>query len=171
MFSCSVKSEYARKLAVQRQDFKGEALSPRLDDKDPYFEMTVGLMGELAFQYFSNIPVNLKLLKKGDGGVDFAVPIAKKVLGLDVKSSQKDDGLLLKAIHAQHRSHILVYALVKKEEDLVTLVGWEHRNLMLLMPLRTGAINKPSHHRAGSQLRPMAQLFYLMRMDVDDRTS
>jgi hypothetical protein len=152
--------EEAKKLGKARREVHKNHGSQRLY-ADPTTEDVVGISGEIAFAAFSGLQANLDILENGDGLVDFRFTYGGKELTIDVKGSRNPIHLLLKEKKAKKAADILVLASVDGDE--VWFIGWEHKSLMLLSPVRDfGGYGIPAHYRHYAQLRPMWQLLDLI---------
>ena len=110
-------------------------------------------MGEFAFGKLCGIYPNVELTAKGDGGVDFTLPLKFTV---DVKTARNAINL----IHEKGKPFADIYVLAKyyDDKDDVRFLGWEMGAKLAKTEPRDfgkGILNHYIHH---SKLRPMEQL-------------
>ena len=130
--------------------------------KDSAAEHIRGIKVELAFEAESGIEVDLSVLPGGDGLKDFVFEVGGKEISIDVKGATKPYNLFLKQKKAEGAADILVLAGIYGDE--VEFVGWEHKSIMLLCPVRDAGYGILNHVRPASELRPMEQLKKLIEM-------
>lgn len=108
----------------------------------------VGVCGELAFEQFSGIPVDTAQRAKGDGGIDFILP-----LKVDVKTSSRGDKLYVEEHHAGADIYVLAHYL---DSSSTALVGWIWGYKVRQVPLTLDTKYKRSNHIIlESELYPM----------------
>lgn len=113
----------------------------------------VGLLGEVAFARAFRLALDLDRKPKGDGGVDFVMPLKFSV---DVKTARK-------AVHLIHEkgkpiADIYVLAEYSDEGPDVKLIGWEWGKVLAAAPVRDFGHGVLSHFIHHASLRPMDQL-------------
>jgi hypothetical protein len=135
---------------------------------DPYQENNLGVAAELAFAEWSGLQPDLAARPNGDGLKDFQFCIAGQTLTIDVKAARMPIYLLLKQSKARKASDILVLAGVDIEAGRVWFMGWEHKRVMLISPLKTFGLHV-CHYRPNKELRPMRQLRNLLAGRYDFR--
>jgi hypothetical protein len=158
----------ARELAQRRNASHGGHPGNCSTPGDPLAPHVKGAMGELAFARAFGLPVGAVHASGGDDGVDFHVRlhcggnIVADIL-VDVKTTERTPPeLMVKREHLQkNKTHIYVLAILR--DGVPTLVGWETRFVVALMPIRKYGANEV-HCRAADQLRPMDQLVNLFAM-------
>lgn len=87
----------------------------------------VGVMGEMAFSFYSGLPIDETQRMNGDGGSDFTFRLREgsfnKIISIDVKTAQRAKYLVVREGHI--RSHIYVLAEARPLESCrVNLKGW-----------------------------------------------
>lgn len=129
--------EQLKQIAISRQNgHKGSKplYAKRLNDKDPYREVIVGLLGEVAFGEKYNLEADLKFRPKGDNHIDFKIKINnEKVVTLDVKTTTNPSKILIKEWEINKCSDILILAHYLNETD-IKFVGWTTKKIMKQQP-------------------------------------
>ena len=131
---------------------------PRLDPEHPDYENIIGAEGERFFANAFGLPWKLNS-PGGDGGVDFRICINGQPITFDIKTFQHPFNLLVKVADIKQAADIFV--LCGYWNGLITMLGWDHRAIMVRMPVVTIKL-VPSYCRPRENLRPMGQLIDLM---------
>lgn len=105
-------------IAQDRNSQKGGFASSQYWNKDPHF---VGLCGEFIFDFATNLPIDLKLKVKGDGGTDFKLADGRIV---NVKTSTYWNDPHLKMSEKDHWVDIFVLAGLDYDRQRCKLFGW-----------------------------------------------
>jgi hypothetical protein len=129
--------EELKQIAISRQKgHKGSKplYAKRLNDKDPYREVIVGLLGEVCFGEKYNLEADLKFRPKGDNHIDFKIKIdGKRIVTLDIKTTTNPTKLLIKEWEINKCSDILILAHYKNEND-IKFIGWTTKKIMKNQP-------------------------------------
>ena len=88
--------------------------------------------------------------------------IAGQPLSIDVKTYQRPYHLLVKVDEMPTCAYLLV--LCHFDYGMVSILGWETRGIMSMMPTREFVPGIRSHYRLREQLRPIRQLADLLAM-------
>ncbi len=154
--------DQAQELGARRNLAHDGIGSPRFF-ADPDEENRIGAAGEYAFARSFGLEVDPQSHPEGDGGSDFRVPIAQRVVRIDVKTCRKPVYLLVKKGDLS-RGGADIYVLGHYDRDHVVFVGWETAGVMGLMPTADFGYGITSHYRPREELRPMAQLVNLLAL-------
>lgn len=152
----------AKALGEARQGAHVKNGSPRFFD-DPNEEDTIGVVAELAFAQRFGLEVDRNLYENGDGQSDFKVVISNRLLTIDVKGARKPYNLLIKEKDINVCADIVVLARIEGSNN-VSLLGWEHKSIMKLMPVKDFGFGIRNYYRHHTQLRSMSQLACLLNM-------
>lgn len=151
--------EFAKQQGVGRQEIHAKNTTERFYE-DPTQENTTGALGEAAFSRVTGLPMNTEFKAEGDGGIDFVFHLRGRRITIDVKSALKPKYLLLKE-GTRKAADIFVLCGVSGRSSV--FLGWEHKSIMLLMPVRDFGKGIRSHYRRPNALRPMWQLYELIK--------
>ena len=113
----------------------------------------VGMFGEFAFGEMCGMMPDISDKPKGDGGVDFEVPLRFTV---DVKTARKAYNL----IHEKGKPFADIYVLAKFDDETqrATLLGWEWGSKLKKAPTKDFGHGIVNHYIPKDDLRPMADL-------------
>lgn len=113
----------------------------------------VGIAGEFAFGEFCGLWPDTSLKPKGDGGVDFTVPLNFTV---DVKTGRKPFNL----IHEEGKPFVDIYVLAKFDDETkeASLLGWEWGHVLKKAPTKDFGYGVINHYISVEKLRPMEEL-------------
>jgi hypothetical protein len=145
---------------AKRQEGHKENTTERFFE-DTAHENTIGVAAELAFAQWSGLPADLEVRPHGDGCKDFRFIAGPRVLSIDVKAAKLPVYLLLKTADAERAADILV--LAGFDAGKISFLGWDHKTMMLVSPVREFGYGITSHFRHHSELRPMWQLQRLIK--------
>lgn len=140
------------------------AMNPRQKSRRVFsddFEV-VGMIGEAAFAKAFNLPMDLRLLLSGDGGVDFITPIGT----VDVKTFRKAFNLLVD----ENRMSADIYVLASYNDATkeAVLLGWEYGEVLKQCPIRDFGYGVRNHYKSASKLRKMSELSLLLKGEKKD---
>ncbi len=121
----------------------------------------MGIKAEVAFGQLVGLDPDYTLKPKGDGGIDFTTTLGGRTVTIDVKGARTPIYLFLKEKDAHQAADIMVLARVTGDE--VWFLGWEHKSIMLAMPVRDFGYGIRNYFRHYSELRPIWQLVKLLR--------
>jgi hypothetical protein len=127
---------------------------------DPETEDRLGAKCELAFADMFGFEVDAEARPDGDGGIDFTLTTHRRDIVIDVKGARIAHNLLIKEKDIDKCADIIVLGLVR---DDVMFLGWEHKSIMQLMPVRDFGYGIKNYYRHHSELRPMWQLESLIK--------
>jgi len=116
----------------------------------------VGLIGEYAFQLWSNLPMDFELRPGGDCKFDF---VTADGLTIDVKTARKAYNLFRE--EGKPHADILVLAGVqtnKYDDDTVMFYGWEYGVTMLMQDKKDFGYGIINHYKSRDGLRSMHDL-------------
>ena len=114
----------------------------------------VGLCGEREFAIMFDLPMDLRLRPKGDGGIDFVLEDGRTV---DVKTFRKAYNLLVEKSKASRCADILVLAQFHEGDD-VELLGWATKDEIHAAPVKDFGYGVESHYISCRALREMEDL-------------
>lgn len=120
----------------------------------------IGLIGEAEFARTYRQPLDLSGRSRGDGGIDFMVPLAYTV---DVKTFRNP----LHLIEKQGRIVADIYVLADYSDKTrkATLLKWEWGRVLRQAPVRDFGHGILNHYIACERLRPMSELTHrIMRL-------
>jgi hypothetical protein len=129
---------------------------------DPNTEDLIGAAGELAFARAFGFQVDRSSRPLGDRGIDFTTSVNGVPMTIDVKTYRLPYHLLVKVSEINNCADVLV--LAQFDYGMVSLLGWEHRNMMRKSPTNDFGRGIVSHFRLRHQLRPMDQLVDILTM-------
>ena len=135
------------------------AMNPRQKSRRVFsdgFEL-VGTIGEATFAKAFNLPMDLRLLLEGDGGVDFATPAGT----IDVKTFRKAYNLIIDVNRIS--ADIYVLARYNDETKDAKLLGWEYGEVMKKCPTKDFGFGVRSYYKSASSLRDMSELWLLLK--------
>lgn len=155
MIRIRIDRDDAERLGKARQQIHRNNSTERFFD-DPNTEDICGVMGEMAFSVYSGLPVDTNLYEHGDGKKDFEFTLGGRKLSIDVKAARKPYNLLVKEKDAKDCADILILAGISGDD--VSLIGWEHKSLMVLSPVKEFGYGIRNHYRGRKRLREMEQL-------------
>lgn len=167
-----VSKQEAKQMGRDRQmgHVKAGNSSRRFTD-DMFYEDTLGAAGELAFEKWSGLKADKRVLPNGDSHIDFTMTVKGRKLSIDVKTAKKPYHLLVKKHEVMASSDILVLAGEESEATgqniNVWFLGWEHKSMMQIMPCRDFGKGIDNFYRHYSELRPMWQLRKLLRLSKE----
>lgn len=122
------KTKKIKKMAKQRHEIKkGRSYYKQLGDIE-FNPHLLGLLGELTFSIITGLPIDEKLKRNGDGGVDFiyqGVPI-------NVKTTRWKSGLPMLEFEKKYNNFdgVYVYIMVDEERKKGRIIGWIDRDEM-----------------------------------------
>jgi len=129
--------------------------------EDENTEDIIGVTAEIAFGKWSGLEPDLEVRPNGDGCKDFLIKVNGRKISIDIKAARKAFNLLLKQKDGLRSADILV--LAKVDGDLVSFLGWEHKSMMLVSPVKDFGYGILNHYRSKDDLRPMRQLLDLIK--------
>jgi hypothetical protein len=139
-------------IAKRRQNCRnGYSRSNYYDDL--YEENVVGVVGEMAFEKLTGLPMDRSVRPKGDGGIDFEIDGHT----IDVKACRNPVFLLLKYKERNRCADILVSAKYDNERT-IEFLGWQHRHTMFMMPKKRWWQDILAYYIPTDELHPMINL-------------
>lgn len=158
-----VAEDELRPIAIRRMRLHVDDASTRrlIDD----YEM-IGLVVEVAFGKLFDLPVNMELLPRGDGGDDFGTLAGT----IDVKGASKQYW-----IGPTTKAWVLAREVEKDAADILVLgkylggghvefMGWERDEEMVKCPTAQFHPDGPvNYYKLAEELRPMEELAEIIR--------
>lgn len=146
-----IDTDEAQKIADLREHGKTSFSShrPLSDDYE-----TIGVMGELAFSYFSGLPMDTTQRINGDKGIDFTFDRWT----IDVKTARYANHLIVE----ENKVHADIYVLAQIKDTTVYLLGWFKGSDMKQQPIDTGEKFKNgvhNHYVPAENLLPLSRLY------------
>jgi hypothetical protein len=163
--------EELKEIAINRQNgHKGSKplYAKRLNDKDPYREVIVGLLGEVAFGEKYNLEPDLKFRQRGDNHIDFKIKINnEKIITLDVKTTTNPSKILIKEWEINKCSDILILAHYLNETD-IKFIGWTTKKIMKKQPkeVTSPVLKITNYYMHKENLKSMDDLDFLFKNSI-----
>ena len=120
----------------------------------------IGLLGEVTFGNWANLPPDMELRPNGDGGSDFKIALEPHgcLFTVDVKTARIPKFLLVET----QKPIADIYVLAKHSEGIekttIALLGWEFGKEMLKHPAKEFGCRIVSHYLNRFDLRGMEEL-------------
>lgn len=126
--------------------------APLVDDY-----LVLAMAGEWAFAEFSGLMPDLQERPKGDGGIDFVVPV---LFTVDVKTVRDGNNLLHKV--GKPFADIYVLAEYNDVTKKATLLGWTWGTVLQASKPHDFGRGYTNYHVSRDKLRPMHELARMM---------